>query len=58
LRDKAIELKPDCADAWNNKGVTLQRLEEYEEARKCYGKALDIDPSNSMAQNNLNFILK
>jgi len=40
--DKAIELKPDWALAWYNKGTTLARLKRYEEALKTYDKAIDL----------------
>jgi Flp pilus assembly protein TadD len=30
--DKAIHLKPDYAESWSNKGVTLHELKRYDEA--------------------------
>jgi tetratricopeptide (TPR) repeat protein len=35
-----------------NKGVVLRVLERYEEAIRCYDKALEIDPKNADALNN------
>ena len=38
--DKAIELNPQYAVAWDNKGMVLARLGKYNEAVKCYDKAM------------------
>ena len=46
--DKAIEIKPEFADVWYNKGETLQKLEKYEEAVACYDKVIEIDPNNDL----------
>ncbi len=40
--DKAIELKPDFAAAWYNRGVALGELGRYEEALKAYDKAIEL----------------
>ena len=45
--EKAIELKPDYADAWTNKGVTLDELGRYEEALKAYEKAIELKPDDA-----------
>jgi tetratricopeptide (TPR) repeat protein len=47
--DKAIELDPNNALAWNNKGNTLFRLGRYNEALACIDKAIEIDPNYSNA---------
>jgi tetratricopeptide (TPR) repeat protein len=47
--DRAIELKPKDAYAWNNKGVSFYRLGKYEEAVAYYDKALDINPKHAYA---------
>jgi len=44
LYEKAIELKPDDADAWTNKGVTLRKLNRHEEALKAHEKAIELKP--------------
>ena len=36
--DKAIELKPDLAEAWNSKGVVLSDLDRHEEPHKVHIK--------------------
>jgi len=37
---------------WNNKGISLNSLSKYQEAIKCFDKAINIDPLNSGAWNN------
>ncbi|MEM2900606.1 MAG: tetratricopeptide repeat protein, partial [Thermoplasmata archaeon] len=48
--DKAIELKPDSEEAWNNKGNTLRKLGKNKEAIDCYDAVLRINPDNAEAQ--------
>ena len=50
--DKAIEQKPDYADAWNNKGNALNDLTRYEELIKCYDKVIERNPKNTKAWDN------
>ena len=50
--DQALDIKPDYADAWNNKGNSLANLKRYEEAIACYDRALDIKPDYAYAWNN------
>lgn len=50
--DKAIELHPEDAFAWFNKGVSLDSLVRYEEALSCYSKAIVLDPEDAGAWNN------
>ncbi|MEQ8192337.1 MAG: tetratricopeptide repeat protein [Candidatus Eremiobacterota bacterium] len=50
--DKAIEANPKNANAWNGKGAILQIQGKTEEALKCYDKALEIDPSFTLASEN------
>ena len=52
LFDKAIELDPTYAEAWNNKGVSLFHLGKYEEALEAFDKAIGINPEYIQAQNN------
>jgi len=54
--DRAIQLLTDkrgLAIAWNNKGVCLMRQKKNEDARKCFEKALEIDPSLDVIRKNL-----
>ena len=50
--DKAIEIKPDDAMAWHNKGVALGELGRYEDALKAYDKAIEIEPDYATAWHN------
>ena len=50
--EKAIELKPDYADAWGNKGITLGDLGRHDEALKAFEKVIELEPSHSKAWDN------
>jgi tetratricopeptide (TPR) repeat protein len=50
--DNAIEINPQYADAWNNKGAALAEQGNYDEAIKSFDKALDINPQYADAWNN------
>ena len=43
---------------WNNKGLALYKLEQYEEALKCCYKALDINPEYEKAKETEEKILE
>ena len=47
--DKALELKPDYHEAWNNRGIALGNLGRLEEAIASYDKALEIKPDKDEA---------
>ena len=55
--DKAIEIDPQYAFAYNNKGVALSNLGRNEEAIASYDKAIELDPQNAEAYNNKGIIL-
>ena len=44
--DRALELKPDDDQAWNNRGIVLDNLQRYEEALASYDKALELNPDD------------
>ena len=50
--DKAIELDPQLAEAWNNKGNALDVQGKHDEAIKAYDEALRLDPNYVMAWTN------
>jgi tetratricopeptide (TPR) repeat protein len=47
-----LELKPDDAWAWYNKGITLGNLGRHEEALAAYDKALELNPDDARAWYN------
>jgi CHAT domain-containing protein/tetratricopeptide (TPR) repeat protein len=51
--DQAIRLCLSAPAAWNDKGVCLMRLYEFEDAEKCFEQALQLDPRNSTALQNI-----
>jgi tetratricopeptide (TPR) repeat protein len=48
----AIDLAPDYADAYYNRGVVKGKLGEYKAAIEDYDKAIDLKPDYAMAYNN------
>ncbi|MGR3294282.1 MAG: tetratricopeptide repeat protein, partial [Candidatus Scalindua sp.] len=56
--NRAIELKPDYAEAYNNLGTTLQSLDRLDEAITSYRKAITIKPHYAEAHYNFGNALK
>ena len=54
---KAIELKPEYAEAHSNLGVALNKLRQHEEAVRSYDKAIELKPNYIQAYNNLGNVL-
>ncbi len=50
--DNALEIDPNNANVWNNKGYVLGLSGRYKEAIDCYDKSLEIDPNNANVLNN------
>ena len=55
---RALELKPDYAEAHNNLGTTLQAQGKLAEAIACYRRALELKPDYAEAHNNLGTALQ
>ena len=55
---KAISLKPDYADAYNNIGAIYKDQGKLNESAEAYQKSISINPNNSIAHYNLGNILK
>jgi tetratricopeptide (TPR) repeat protein len=48
---KALEVRPDFADACNNAGTIYARKGDFIEARRLWEKALSIDPAHAAGDN-------
>ena len=55
---KALEIKPEFADAHYNLGLTFQELNQLDAAVKCYKETLAIHRNYAKAHNNLGVIYK
>jgi Flp pilus assembly protein TadD len=40
---KALEIDPNFAEAWNHKGLTLDKLGKREDAEKHFNKARELE---------------
>ena len=50
--NKAIEINPQDAEAFNNRGIAKAKLGNHKEAIQDYNKALEINPQSAEAFNN------
>lgn len=50
--EKAVELDPAYAAAWNNLGIAYEHEGRFEDARKAYEKAVALDPKNILIRQN------
>jgi Flp pilus assembly protein TadD len=50
--EKAVELEPTYAAAWNNLAVGYEQLGRFDDALKAYQKAVDLEPNNNYIRNN------
>ncbi len=57
--EKAIELNPNYASAYNNLGVLLSNyyFKGYETSKKYFEKAIELNPIDASAYNNLGILL-
>jgi Tfp pilus assembly protein PilF len=49
---KAVEIDPTYAAAWNNLAVAYEQQGNFEKAREAYEKAVELDPENLMLRQN------
>jgi len=40
--DRALQVNPDDADAWLNKGIILKKMGKHAEGARCIEKAIDL----------------
>ncbi len=50
--EKAVELDPTYAAAWNNLAIGYEHDGRFDDARKAYEKAVALDPKNVMIRQN------
>jgi Flp pilus assembly protein TadD len=50
--EKATELDPSYAEAWNNLAIGYEYSGRFEDADAAYQKALKLDPNNVMIRTN------
>lgn len=50
--ERAVEIDPTYAAAYNNLAVAYEQLGEFERAEKAYEKALELEPNNAMIRQN------
>ena len=50
--EKATQLDPNYAAAWNNLAIAYEHEGKFDEAKKAYEKALQLEPKNLMIRQN------
>src|SRR6185295_12703028 len=50
--ERAAEIDPTYAAAWNNLGIGYEHEGRFEDARKAYEKAVALDPKNVLIRQN------
>ena len=50
--ERAVELDPTYAEAWNNLAIAYEQAGRFDDARKAYETALKLDPKNAMIRQN------
>lgn len=49
---KAVQIDPGYAAAWNNLAIAFEHEGRFEEANQAYEKALQLDPKNLLIRQN------
>jgi Flp pilus assembly protein TadD len=50
--ERAVELDPSYAPAWNNLAIAYEQAGRFDDARKAYETAIKLDPKNMMIRQN------
>jgi Flp pilus assembly protein TadD len=50
--ERAVQLDPAYAQAWNNLAVAYEQAGRFDDARKAYETAIKLDPENVMIRQN------
>ena len=56
--EKAAELDPTYAAAWNNLGIAYEQQGKFAEAKKAYDKARELDPKNNYILQNYDMFME
>jgi Flp pilus assembly protein TadD len=49
---RAVEIDPSYAEAYNNLAIAYEHEGEFDKARTAYKKALDLEPKNAVIRQN------
>jgi Flp pilus assembly protein TadD len=52
---KAVQVDPTYAAAWNNLAIGYEHEGQFDSARDAYDKAIKIDPNNNLIRQNYEF---
>ena len=55
---RAVEIDPTYAGAWNNLGIAFEHEGRLDDAREAYETALDLDPNNVVIEQNYDLFLE
>ena len=53
--EKAVEIDPTYAAAYNHLAIAYEHEGQFEKARQAYEKAVELDPKNTFVQQNFEF---
>ena len=56
--EKAVELDPTYASAWNNLGIAYEQQGKFDDAKKAYEKAQNLDPKNTLIRQNVDMFME
>ena len=50
--ERAVQLDPTYAEAWNNLAIAYEQAGRFDDARKAYETAIKLDPKNTLIRQN------